>query len=68
VIIQCATVEVDLGSFFEHFACYLQLGEGGFGRQGCATIEVLSSSSFKVVLGGFLGLQEVSYCAGLILM
>jgi len=46
----------------------LKLEEGGFGRQGCATTEVWSFSSFYVVLGGFPSLQEVFCYAGLILV
>jgi len=39
-------VNIDLGSFLEHFAWCLKLGEGGCGRQGCATTKVWSFSSF----------------------
>jgi len=39
-------LKIDLGSFLEHFASCSKLEEGGFGRQGSATIEVWSFSSF----------------------
>ena len=61
-------MKIDLGSFLEHFAWVLKVGEGGWGRQGCATTEVSSFSSFLVMPSGLPGLQEVSCCAGLILV
>jgi len=52
----------------EHFSWCFKLGEGGCGRQGCATIEIWSFSSSVCMLGCFPSLQKVSCCVVLILV
>jgi len=39
-------VKIDLGSFLEHFAWCLKLGEGGCGRKSGVTTKVWSFSRF----------------------